>query len=334
MASYKSEVLYRRYHHRPRPVSHYSLGWLPRWLAVAQHAPHLLNRLGRLNLLRRTVFRLAGIDPRRTAPPLSPLSFRRWRRRTPLPAGPAPRGEVVLWVDSFTNALDADVGRAAHQVLSAAGFRVVLPPEALCCGLTWITTGQLDTARRRLRSTVDALAPHFAKGRLIIGLEPSCTAALRSDALELLPDHPAAKQIAGATRSLAEVLLDAVDNGWQLPDLTGIKVLAQPHCHQHAAWGFGADERLLRTAGAEVRVVAGCCGLAGNFGMERGHFDVSVAVARNGFLPILENADATTVFAADGYSCRTQAEQLTGRRGVHLAELLAAALASPPPQIL
>jgi Fe-S oxidoreductase len=337
MASYKSEWLQEKYRHRPRPIAHYALGALPRWLRVGSAAPKLINGLGRFGPARRLGLRAVGVDPRRTVPELGPRTFRQWWRGRPVaPAagtqeGPGAR-EIVLWMDSFTNAFDPQIGRAAVAVLEHFGYRVLLTDRQVCCGITWISTGQLDVARRRLRRTLDQLEPHVRAGRRIVGLEPSCTAVLRSDLVELLPDDPRSRQVAGATVTLAELLTHerAVDETATV-DLNGVSVLAQPHCHQHAVLGFDADERLLRSAGADVSTIAGCCGLAGNFGMERGHYDISVAVAENGLLPALRAADDASVFLADGFSCRTQAEQLAGRTGRHLAELLAQRLSPPPP---
>jgi Fe-S oxidoreductase len=231
----------------------------------------------------------------------------------------------VLWVDSFSDSFSPDVAKAALQVLSAAGYRVYVPSAPACCGLTWISTGQLDGARTRLRQTLDTLEPFVAAGLPVVGLEPSCTAVLRDDLAELLPDDPRSAALAAAACTLAELLSRQRPDGtvWRPPSLADVRVVAQPHCHQHAVMGYDTDAALLRSAGATVQVLAGCCGLAGNFGMERGHYDVSVAVAEHALLPALRAADADTVLLADGFSCRTQAEQLAGRTGVHLAQLLA-----------
>ena len=195
-----------------------------------------------------------------------------------------------------------------------------IPRRAVCCGLTWISTGQLGAARRILRRTAGQLRAAADAGMTVVGLEPSCTATLRSDGLELL--GPAeARALAGSVRTLAEVL--AATPGWQPPSLRGTRVLAQPHCHHSAVMGWHADEALLRRAGAELTRVGGCCGLAGNFGVERGHYDVSVAVAETALLPTVRSAAADTVVLADGFSCRTQLADLAGRSGIHLAQLLA-----------
>ena len=315
MATYKAEALHQAYRRRLRPASHYALGRLPRWAALASRAPGMANAMLR-SPLAHVGKRLAGVDSRRDLPAFASTTFRRWFAAH----RPAAGDPVVLWVDTFTDHFTPEVGIAAVRVLEDAGFSVRIPQRKLCCGLTWISTGQLDAARRILRRSVTALAPEAERGTPIVGLEPSCTAVFRSDAAHLLPGDPRQAAVAAATRTLAEVL---TGRGAHLPDLTGVRVLAQPHCHQHAVMGWKTDRALLEEAGATVRAVGGCCGLAGNFGAERGHYEVSVAVAENALLPAVRAADEATVLLADGFSCRTQLDQLAGQRGLHLAELLA-----------
>jgi FAD/FMN-containing dehydrogenase/Fe-S oxidoreductase len=322
MATYKAEVLYQRYRRRLRPAAHYSLGWLPRWAALAARAPGLANAALRYRALTALARRLGGIDARRPLPQFATTSFRDWFAGRPAGSG-AP---VLLWVDTFTDYFTPGVGQAAVQVLEAAGYAVEITARPVCCGLTWISTGQLDGARRQLRRTLQALAPAVQRGIPIVGLEPSCTAVLRGEVTELLPGDPRASQVRAATRTLAELLTQT--RGWEPPDLTGVRAVAQPHCHQHAVMGWHADAALLAGAGAEVKAVGGCCGLAGNFGVERGHFDVSRAVAETALLPAVRAAGPGTVVLADGFSCRTQLEQLSAATGRHLAELLASHLES------
>jgi Fe-S oxidoreductase len=317
MATYKAEVLHQAYRGRLRPASHYALGWLPRWARLAARAPGPVNKLMAAPGLAAVGKRLAGVDPRRELPPFAPQTFRQWFASHPAPPG----DPVLLWVDTFTNHFTPAAGIAAVQVLEAAGFSVRIPGRPLCCGLTWISTGQLDSARRILRRSVRALAGPARVGVPIVGLEPSCTAVFRGDAAALLGPAPAVSAVAQATRTLAELL--GQRQGWQPPRLDGLQVVAQPHCHQHAVMGWEADRELLTSAGAAVRAVGGCCGLAGNFGAERGHYDLSVAIAGSALLPAVDAAGDGSVLLADGFSCRTQLSQLTGRRGLHLAELLA-----------
>jgi FAD/FMN-containing dehydrogenase/Fe-S oxidoreductase len=348
MATYKAEVLHQTYRGRLRPVSHYSLGWLPRWVALGARAPGLANRLLTNSLLAAVGRRVAGIDPRRPLPVLAPATLRaRWRRRGPAAGQEPATGQeaatrrVLLWPDTFTDHFAPAVGEAAVRVLEGAGYRVDLPDEPLCCGLTWISTGQLTTARRVLRRTVDRLAELLPEaegggrgrsadgGVRLVGLEPSCLAVLRHDAAALLGEDPAVMAVARAASTLAEAL--AAGPGWTPPDLRGVEVVAQPHCHQHAMLGWEADRDLLAGAGAAVTDVGGCCGLAGNFGAERGHYDVSVAVAETALLPAVRAAGPDAVVLADGFSCRTQLDHLAGRRALHLAELLAGPQPDPGP---
>ena len=323
MATYKAEVLYQRYRRRPRPAAHYALGWLPRWARLASRAPGAANAALRApGRWPRWPSGRAGstpggrcrASPRRPSGPGSPAA----PRRAPPAAGP-----VLLWVDTFTDHFTPEVGRAAVRVLEAAGYAVEITGEPVCCGLTWISTGQLDGARRQLRRSLRALGPALEPGTPVVGLEPSCTAVLRGDITELLPDDPRARQARDATRTLAELLTETPQ--WAPPDLAGVRAVAQPHCHQHAVMGWHADSALLARAGAEVDAVGGCCGLAGNFGVERGHYDVSRAVAETALLPAVRAA-ADAMVLADGFSCRTQLDQLAQVPGTHLAQLLASRL--------
>jgi Fe-S oxidoreductase len=202
-----------------------------------------------------------------------------------------------------------------------------VPRQRVCCGLTWISTGQLATARRVLQRTVRALRDDLRRGRLVVGLEPSCTAVFRSDAHELFPHDPDVVRLRQQTVTLAELLHDH-SPGYEPPQLD-IHAIAQTHCHHHAVLKTAADDALLDAAGVDLdRLDSGCCGLAGNFGFEQGHFDVSQACAERVLLPALRASDPTSAVLADGFSCRTQITQLHsgGRHAIHLAELLAQGL--------
>jgi FAD/FMN-containing dehydrogenase/Fe-S oxidoreductase len=318
MASYKAEVLHQSYRRRLRPRAHYTLGRLPRWADLAARAPRVVNAVLTSRLGGRLAKWSAGMDQRRDVPPFARRTFRQdWAARAQPTGDGAP---VALWVDSFTDHFAPEVAHAAARVLEAAGYRVQVPGADTCCGLTWITTGQLGTARKILGATVEALAPLVDAGMPVVGVEPSCTAALRSESLELV-GGPAAERVARGTRTLAELLAETP--GWEPPSMAGLQVVAQPHCHHASVMGWSADARLLAQAGVHVTRLGGCCGLAGNWGVERGHHDVSVAIAGQQLLPAVTGLSADAVVLADGFSCRTQLDQLAGRRGLHLAELLA-----------
>jgi FAD/FMN-containing dehydrogenase/Fe-S oxidoreductase len=331
MATMKAEFLAHHYAGRIRPRSHYSMGWLPAVAQVASRVPRLVNALTQAPVLRDVLTIAGGIDRRRRIPLFAGQTLQAWAAgRDPGPTGL--RGDVVLWPDTFTNHLAPAIGMAAAEVLEAAGWRVIVPSQPLCCGLTWVSTGQLATARRVLQRTVSALSPYLQRGVKVVGLEPSCTAVFRSDARELMPGNRDVQRLQQQTVTLAELLRDHTD-GWQPPHLGG-KVIAQTHCHQHAIMGYDADQALLRAAGVDLDVLdAGCCGLAGNFGFEAGHYDVSRACGERVLLPAVRDAAADTLVLADGFSCRTQIEQGgTGRTAVHLAEILAAGLSGEPVQ--
>jgi FAD/FMN-containing dehydrogenase/Fe-S oxidoreductase len=323
MATYKAEFYHQHYRGRVRPLSHYSMGWLPLWLRVSALAPRFVNATLRRPRLAALVKRLGGIAKERQLPAFA-RPFTRSRRDLRRPAQGKP---VLLWPDSFNNFFTPGVLTAATEVLTAAGYDVVLPDKEVCCGLTWVSTGQLGMAKRVLRRTLSVLRPYLDAGYQVVGLEPSCTALFRGDLGHLMPGDETAALLAQRTRTLAELLADA-----ELPfkDLD-LDAIAQVHCHQHAELGFTADERLLARAGVRNSTLdSGCCGLAGNFGFERGHYDVSIACAEDRLLPAIRGAAPDTVVLSDGFSCRTQIAQQSDRAPLHLAELLHRALPGKP----
>lgn len=360
MARYRSEALFRTYRGRMRPLSHYTLGWLPRLTRVTARVPGLAriaNAVMSVAPLRSLAFRIIGLDPRRGMPTLQSGTFTAWARRRNLladgvpasassdaisearerdaapassmsdspilsgPRDPGGRPYALVWADSFSQTLDDAGARAVVDVLEVNGFAPIVAPDA-CCGLTWITTGQLTGAKKHLASLLGVLAPFAASGIPIVGVEPSCTAVLRDDLLDLLPEDPRSVLVSSATHTLAEVLSAVPASERRLPSLEGVEIVAQPHCHHYSVMGWDTDQALLESLGARVTRLEGCCGLAGNFGMEAGHYDLSVAVASHSLLPSL-SAQPDAVYLADGFSCRTQAAQLADRGGVHLATLLA-----------
>ena len=334
MATYKSEALHQKYAGKVRPRSHYTLGRLPTWAGLAGPVARPLNRILKLGPVAALAKATAGIDQRRSLPEFAPVSLRRSvvssasgeGALAPVskpPSAPTSEPDVWIWADSFTDRFLPESGRAAIAVLAAAGRTARVIDEDACCGLTWITTGQLTRARKIVARTVATLHPYVASGVPVIGLEPSCLATLRSDAVELT-DDPRAVEVAAGVKTLAEHLT-SID--WTPPDLTGVEIVAQPHCHHASVLGWEADEALLRKAGARLTRVGGCCGLAGNFGVEKGHYEVSVAVAETALLPAVR-AHPDALVLADGMSCRIQLDDLAGVRGLHLAELLADKLRS------
>jgi FAD/FMN-containing dehydrogenase/Fe-S oxidoreductase len=309
MATYKAEFLHHHYKRRLRPASHYSMGWLPVWLRLASRTPRLANKAMASPRLSRLLKRMGGIAPQRSLPAVATESFTAWFRRNPGSGGQP----VVLWPDTFTNFFSPSVGIAAVRVLRSAGFDPVLPAKSVCCGLTWVSTGQLSVARKVMRRTLGVLAPHA--GTPVVGLEPSCLSALNDDLPDLTGEKLKAFTLAGF---LAEHAPE-----WTPPSVPR-EAVTQVHCHQHATLGFTDETALLAKAGVRnSRLPAGCCGLAGNFGFEREHYEVSQALAERTLLPAVRDAAPETLVIADGFSCRTQVAQGSDRKAVHLAEVLA-----------
>lgn len=345
MATYKAEFLHHHYEGRRRPAAHYAMGWLPVWLRLASRTrmAGVANALVRMGVLASLAKRLGGIAPEREIPRVAGETFRRWFRSRAvsegseggpaggLAVGPAGGPAVVVWPDTFTDHLSPGVGRAAVRVLEDAGLRPVVPPGDVCCGLTYVSTGQLDRARAVMRRTLERMGPLLDSGALLVVLEPSCAAALKTDLVELLGEDARTAELAGRVRTFAQALEELAPE-WS-PPVIGRPVVGQTHCHQHAVLGDGAERRLRQKAGLEGELSGGCCGLAGNFGFEAGHYEVSVACAEEQLLPAVRGASSGAVVLADGFSCRTQLEQLGERegararfRGRHLAEVLAEGL--------
>ncbi|CAL9528607.1 putative protein [Actinosynnema sp. ALI-1.44] len=308
MATYKAEFLHHHYKRRVRPLSHYSMGWLPLWL-----------RMGLVNGVTARFARFAGVAAER---PL-PTPARRTFQRTFGGGGHGDR--VLLFPDTFTNFFEPRIGHDAAAVLGHVGQAVEVPRRAVCCGLTWFSTGQLDVARRVVRRTARVLRPWTLENVPVVGLEPSCTAFLRSDALEVAGDDPEVKRLARSVRTFAEHVSPLLEpSAGAFAD--GGSAVVQPHCHQYAESGTAADRELLERAGVSASMVSGCCGLAGDFGFEKGHYDVSMAVAELELLPAVRGAAEGAAVVADGFSCRTQVRQGAGVEPVHTATLVARAL--------
>lgn len=312
LATYKSEFLHHHYQRRIRPVSHYSLGWLPRWIAIAGWMPSIVNRALSIVPIQRTVARLGGVTTQRDLPKFA--RRRRYRARTP--AGV----DALVFADSFTRGFRPDLVDSARRTLQAAGLDTAVSAGA-CCAVTWITTGQLTTAKRVLAKTVQKL--DSPENTPIIVLEPSCAAALRKDLPELV-DTPAAHRVANRVVTFAGAIEQALDAGWSPPRLPTDMGL-QTHCHEYAVFGANSVSRVLGRLGvAKVAESSGCCGLAGNFGFEAEHYEVSMAVAGNSLTALLQKSGAERPVIADGFSCATQIDHVTGspRSSRHLAEVL------------
>lgn len=324
MATYKAEFLAHYYARRPRPRQAYAFDLIMYWARLASRAPALVNFVTQTPGLATFAKSLAGVAPERRIPTFGRESFQAWFERRGSPATEA--SPVLLWPDTFNNYFMPQTARAAVRVLEAAGFRVLVPRARLCCGRPLYDYGFLDLARRQLRQILDALRPEIRAGVPVVVLEPSCLAVFRDELRNLFPQDEDARRLHRQSFLLGEFLEQRAP-GWQPPPLRG-QALVHGHCHQKALAGLGADEAVLRRLGLEYQVLdAGCCGMAGAFGYERGeHYQISLQVGERVLLPAVRQASPRTLIISDGFSCREQVQQTTTRRALHLAEVLDLAL--------
>jgi FAD/FMN-containing dehydrogenase/Fe-S oxidoreductase len=331
MATYKAEFLSHYYERRLRPRTAYTVG-LVWWAArLAARAPWAANLVTQTPGVRDLAKRLAGIAPQRRIPRFTDEPFTTWFRRRERPDRAPERPAVLLWPDTFNNYFHPGTAKAAVEVLEAAGFQVLLPGRPLCCGRPLYDFGMLDLAKRLLGQVLEELRPQIRAGLPLVGLEPSCLAVFRDELGNLFPGDLDAQRLAAQACTLAE-FLERHAPGFRPPRLAA-KALVQRHCHQYAVMGFGPDTGLLERMGLDAEVLdSGCCGMAGSFGFERGdHYHVAKAVGERALLPRVRQADAGTLVVADGFSCRTQIEQGTDRRALHLAEVLRLAMHAGEP---
>ncbi len=333
MATYKSEFLHRFYAKRLRPMAHYTMGWLPvltRILHAVPGAAGATNRLLRLGPVEKLVKKLGGIEPTRTMISFAPESLQAWSRKR----GNAAAGRdktVVLWPDSFNNHLDTSPGKAAVGVLEALGYKVIIPDGFVCCGLTWHSTGQLDAARKVIRHTLKVMEPLLESGYPIIGLEPSCTVMLGHEITELLPDEPRAAALAAAVVPFGDLVAGHLpadgkpSAAWPFGRLDAGAV-SQVHCHERSIGDHSGTATVLACLGIDEREIeTGCCGLAGNWGFEPGHAELSRSLGERELFPAIRGRAVGDLVLADGFSCRTQISEGTDAKGLHLAQVLAAA---------
>jgi len=268
--------------------------------------------------------------PARRIPAFAPVTFREWFMRRP-PAPRANRPRVILWPDTFNNHFHPETAIAAVELLEDAGFAVEIPVAPLCCGRPLYDYGMLATAKQRLQDILGALSREIDEGIPIVGLEPSCVAVFRDELGNLVPDHARARRLGTLVSSLGEFLSAHAD---RLPPMTlRLKAIVHGHCHQKALFGMEGERRLLDRLGLEyVMADSGCCGMAGSFGFERDHYDVSQAVGERRLLPQVRRAGSETLIIADGFSCREQIAQATDRVALHLADVLAIARRQPVDQ--
>jgi FAD/FMN-containing dehydrogenase/Fe-S oxidoreductase len=323
MATYKAEFLSHYYEGRRRPRIAYAMGLLPWWARLGSRAPRVANAMLSGRLVGAAAKRAGGIAPDRSAPRFADAPLRTRFRRGRGGRGRTSGERVVLWPDTFTDRFHPEVGIAAVDVLERTGAGVEIPRRWACCGRPLYDAGMLDLAARLLRRTLDVLRPYVREGLPIVVLEPSCAAAFRDELPAMFPADDAAHALSTRVRTLAQYL---DERGYE-PARLDRAAIVQLHCHQKAVVGTDADRRLFDALGISVsEPEEGCCGMAGAFGFEAGRpFETSVRIGERALLPAVRGAEDDKIVIADGFSCRTQIEQGTGRRALHLAEVLATA---------
>ena len=320
MATYKSEFLSHHYRRRLRPAPAYSMGLVMFHARLASVAPGLANAVANAPVLGSLLKRAGGLSTRRDVPPFARESFKSWfaRRAPSNPQGPP----VILFADTFNNFLHPEPMKAAVEVLEDAGFRVSVPRQALCCGRPLYDYGMLDTAKVFWKRTLRALQGPIRSGVHVVGVEPSCVAAFRDELPALVPRDQDARRLSNQTLTLSELLVGHAPHDWQPPRLER-RAIVHRHCHHQAVMGFDADEKILQRMGLDFCVLdSGCCGMAGSFGFERDHHDISVRIGERRLLPAVREAPRDALVIADGFSCKTQVSELTDRRPLHLAQVM------------
>jgi Fe-S oxidoreductase len=327
IATYKAEFFSHYYENRPRPLNAYAFGNIDLWARLASFAPGFANLATQLPFLSDIGKRLGGVSQERRIPAFAPETFKTWfRKRKPANPGGRP---VLLWADTFNNYFLPETAIAAVNVLEAAGFEVLVPSAALCCGRPLYDFGMLKRAKDLLLQTLDTLSPYIEADVPVVGLEPSCAAVFRDELCNLFPKDQRAHLLAKQTHLLSEFLAKYAPD-FELPRLER-KAIVHGHCHQKALMGMADEEAVLGKMGVAFQAPApGCCGMAGPFGFEEEKYDVSVAIGELELLPAVRKADPDVMVIADGFSCREQIGQCTKRHALHLAEVIQMALQKGP----
>jgi len=322
MATYKAEFLAHYYEDRSRPRAAYSMGLIQRWAGMARIAPWLVNFLGRAPGSSQLMKWVGGISQKRRVPAFADETFTAWFRRRPVRNQNRP--SVILWPDTFSNNFHPEIAKAAVEVLEHAGYQVRIPQQSLCCGRPLYDFGMLDKAKATLEQTLAVLRSDIAAGTPIIGLEPSCVSVFRDEMTNLLGGSEEAQRLRAQTYLLSEFLVNKA--GYRPPQLKR-KAIVHGHCHHKSVLKFDSEAELLKRTGLDFQVLdSGCCGMAGSFGFEADKYEVSVKIGERVLLPAVRNAAADTLIITDGFSCFQQIEGLTGRRALHIAEVLQMAI--------
>jgi Fe-S oxidoreductase len=326
IATYRAEFLSHYYERNRRPLHAYAFGMIDRWARLGSMTPRLANAVSGAPGVQHLIKKLLDLAPQRELPRLAPVSFRQWARRRGVTSS-AGVGDVILWVDTFNNYFHPRTSEAAYEVLTQAGFRVAVPRDRLCCGRPLYDFGLLSQAKDYLQQILRALGPDIDAGRPVVVLEPSCASVFRDELRGLFPDDARADRLRRQTFLLSE-FLERHAPAFVPPRLER-RVLLHGHCHHKALMKMTDEESLLKKMGADLDAIdAGCCGMAGPFGFTADKYAVSQAIGERVLLPAVRRAPPEALIVADGFSCQEQIRSATGRRALHLAEVISASLKS------
>ncbi|KAF0096254.1 MAG: FAD linked oxidase [Puniceicoccaceae bacterium 5H] len=326
MATYKAEFMSHYYEGRLRPRPAYAMGYIYWWARLASRMPKLANFFTQAPGISTLAKKAAGLATERQMPRFAEQTFREWFSKEHVqPADAKDRPVAMLWPDTFNNFLLPRTAKAMVQVLEHVDYRVILPPQTLCCGRPLYDFGLLDRAKKLLLQSMEVLRPYLEEDSVIVGIEPSCLTVFRDELHNLFPEKEDAKRLGRRVFTLAEFLQKMVPEA-DLPQIKR-KALVHRHCHHQSVLKFQRDQEVLKRLGLDFEILdSGCCGMAGSFGFEAKNYDVSVAAGERVLLPRVREASKETLIIADGFSCREQIMQLTDREPKHLAEVIAEAL--------
>jgi FAD/FMN-containing dehydrogenase/Fe-S oxidoreductase len=354
MATYKSEFLSHYYEKKPRPITAYVFGWIYWWSRIASKMPGVANFFLHAPIISNITKAIAGIAPQRKMPKYAERTFKSWflqrqkaegkrqkakikgeqglmneerNDRTKQPQTPNSKPQtVILWADTFNNYFLPQTLVAGVEVLEAAGFEVIVPKKSLCCGRPLYDFGMLNTAKQMLIDIMETLYDEIRDGVPIVGLEPSCVAVFRDELHNLFPHDEQASRLSKQVFTLGEFLEKKAPD-FKIPELRQ-KAIVHGHCHHRSIMKMDCEKKVLQKTKLDYEVLpTTCCGMAGYFGYEKGtHYDVSIKAGEQMLLPKVREAEESTIIIADGFSCREQIDQETGRKAMHLAQVLQMAL--------
>ncbi|HZZ63977.1 MAG TPA: FAD-linked oxidase C-terminal domain-containing protein, partial [Candidatus Baltobacteraceae bacterium] len=333
MATYKAEFLYHYYEGRLRPLHMFLFGYMFEWARIACKLPWVANFLTQAPPFSTLAKAVAGIAPQRRIPMFADYTFRSWfEQHEPL----HPHGErVILWVDTWNNYFHPKTAQAAVEVLEHAGYLVLIPPHQICCGRPLYDYGLLDRAERQVRAILNDLRPFIREGVPVVALEPSCLSVIKDEMQNMVGNDIDANRLAAQSFMLETFLRKKAerDNGYEPPKLTR-RAIVHEHCHKKSVLDPTAEKHVFEQMGLDHETLqSGCCGMAGAFGFEKDHYEMSIACGERVLLPKVRSAQASTLVVADGFSCREQIMQTTDRRALHPAEVMALALREPAGQV-